>query len=219
MTIQALDPRPLAPRTLADVLWPAADQAGVGALLRNAMLVLVGSIFVAATAQVQVPFYPVPFTGQTFGVLVVGLALGWRLGGLSLALYALEGAIGLPVFAGFKGGMAILSGPTGGYIAGFIFAAAVVGALAEKGWSRSILLTLAAMVIGNIVIYACGVAWLGNWYATLGAKFIPAGATAFQAAIANGLVPFLLGDAAKIVLAALALPGAWKVVRAMRGAF
>ncbi len=214
MTTQAL-----APRTLADVFWPAADQAGAAAsLLRNAMLVLVGSIFVAATAQVQIPFYPVPFTGQTFGVLVVGMALGWRLGGLSLALYAVEGAIGLPVFAGFKGGMAILSGPTGGYIAGFIFAAAVVGALAGKGWSRSILLTLAAMVIGNIVIYACGVAWLSNWYATLGAKFIPAGATAYEAAIANGLVPFLIGDVAKIVAAALVLPGAWKVVRAMRGA-
>ena len=214
MTTQAL-----APRTLADVFWPAADQAGAAAsLLRNAMLVLVGSIFVAATAQVQIPFYPVPFTGQTFGVLVVGMALGWRLGGLSLALYAVEGAIGLPGFAGFKGGMAILSGPTGGYIAGFIFAAAVVGALAGKGWSRSILLTLAAMVIGNIVIYACGVAWLSNWYATLGAKFIPAGATAYEAAIANGLVPFLIGDVAKIVAAALVLPGAWKVVRAMRGA-
>lgn len=217
MTIQTLDPRPRTARTLADVLWPAADQAGAGALLRNALLVLVGSIFVAASAQVQVPWYPVPFTGQTFGVLVVGMALGWRLGGLSLALYALEGAIGLPVFAGFKGGAAILSGPTGGYIVGFIFAAGAVGLLAEKGWSRHVLMTVAAMVIGNLVIYAFGVAWLTNWYATLGAKFIPAGATAFEAAIANGLVPFLLGDAAKIVLAALVLPGAWKVVRAMRG--
>jgi biotin transport system substrate-specific component len=219
MTFQTLDPRPMTARTLADVLWPAADQGGAGVLLRNAMLVLVGSIFVAASAQVQVPWYPVPFTGQTFGALVVGLALGWRLGALSLALYWLEGAIGLPVFAGFKGGMAIVSGPTGGYIAGFVLAAGVVGFLAEKGWTRNVLLTLAAMVIGNIAIYACGVTWLANWYATLGAKFIPAGATAFEAAIANGLVPFLLGDAAKIVLAALALPAAWKVVRAMRGAF
>jgi len=213
MTVDTLDPRL---RTMADVLWPAADQAGLGSLLRNAMLVLVGSIFVAATAQVQVPFYPVPFTGQTFGVLVVGLALGWKLGGLSLALYALEGAIGLPVFAGFKGGAAILSGPTGGYIAGFIFAAAIVGALSEKGWSRQILLTIAAMVIGNLVIYACGVAWLANWYATLGAKFIPAGSTAYQAALVNGLLPFWLGDIAKIVAAALVLPGAWKLVRRMR---
>lgn len=219
MTVDALDPRALAPRTLAEVFWPAADQTGAGSLLRSAMLVLVGSIFVAATAQIQVPFYPVPFTGQTFGVLVVGLALGWRLGGLSLALYALEGAIGLPVFAGFKGGWAILMGPTGGYIVGFVFAAAIAGALAEKGWSRRVLLTVAAMVIGNLVIYACGVAWLTNWYATLGTKFIPAGMTAYEAGIANGLVPFLLGDAAKIIAAALVLPGAWKVVRAMRGAF
>ena len=218
MTIQALDPRALAPRTLADVFWPAADQSGAGIWLRNVVLALVGSIFVAATAQVYIPLEYVPITGQTFGVLVIGLVYGMRLGAATLALYMLEGAIGLPVFGNFMSGMAVLKGTTGGYIVGFIFAAGLVGWLAEKGWSRNVLTTVAAMVIGNVVIYAFGLAWLTYFFSTVAAGAVAAAnSTPFEFALLKGFVSYWPGDIVKIIAAALVLPTAWKIVRPMRG--
>ncbi len=110
--------------TLIAALWPATKGR---AALRVALLALAGSAFVAVSAQFQVPLWPVPITGQTFGVLVVGMVLGWRLGAASLLLYMAEGTMGLPVFAKFAAGPGVIAGPTGGYIVGFVLAAAIVG--------------------------------------------------------------------------------------------
>ncbi len=178
--------------TLADALVPNRSA------LRDALMVLGGSIFIAALSQVSIPMQPVPLTGQTLGVFLVALALGSRLGGLSVATYLLEGLVGLPVLAGFSGGIAKFTGPTGGYLIGFLLAAIVVGYLAERGWTRSVLLALAAMFVGTILIYIPGLAWLS--------KFVGADTIKF------GLSPFLIGDSIKAAIAAAALPGLWKLL-------
>ena len=197
--------------TLASAVWPDQTSPKAKRVVRAVILALLGSLFVAVTAQIQVPLWPVPVTGQTFGVLVVGLVLGWRLGGAAMLLYIAEGLVGLPVFAKFAAGPAVLMGPTGGYIAGFVVAAAIVGFLAERGWDRSVWSTGAAMLVGNIAIYILGLAWLTNFYGGAGAQYIGStGAdSAFGAAIAGGLRPFLLGDFIKLALAAALLPVAW----------
>ncbi len=200
--------------TLIGTLWPATK----GFIsLRTVILALLGSAFVAASAQVQVsllPFSPVPITGQTFAVLVVGMVFGWRLGAATLLLYMAEGAVGIPVFAKLAAGPAVIVGPTGGYIVGFVAAAAVVGYLAQRGWDRNIGLTALAMLIGNVAIYLPGVPWLAAFYAGPGIEYIAAtGAeTPFGAALAAGIAPFLVGDALKLALAACVLPLAWKPV-------
>lgn len=144
-------------RPLADALVP-----GQG-LLRNAGLVLAFSALTALSAQIKfyLPFTPVPITGQTFAVLLTGVVLGPRLGALSLLAYLAEGAMGLPVFANFGAGPAVLAGPTGGYLAGMPLAAWLVGQLTLRGWDRSPLRLAATMALGNAVIYALGLTWLG----------------------------------------------------------
>ena len=139
----------------------------------------------------------------TLVVLLIGMTYGCRLGGLTIAAYIFEGAIGLPVFAGGAAGMAILVGPTGGYLFGFLLAAVVLGWLAERGMGRSVASTVLAMVIGNIVIYLCGVAWLTN--------FIGLGK-----AVSVGVFPFLYGDALKLVVAAGFMPLAWRGIKVVR---
>ena len=198
--------------TLAGALWPAGATAG---WLRAAILAIGGSLFVALCSQITVPLWPVPITGQTFAVLVIGMAYGWRLGSATLLLYLAQGALGLPVFAKFAGGAAVLMGPTGGYLVGFVLAAGLVGYLAERGWDRSVLATAAAMLLGNVLIYLPGLAWLALFYAGPGAQFVVAtGAeSALGAAVAAGALPFLLGDALKLALAAAALPLIWRGVR------
>lgn len=197
--------------TLAEVVWQAGDGRRV---LRTAVLALAGSLFVAACAQVQIPLWPVPITGQTFAVLLVGLVFGTRLGAATVALYLLEGVLGLPVFADFSAGPGVIAGPTGGYIVGFVFAAGVVGWLAEKGWDRRPLSTVLAMILGNLVIYLFGLPWLTAFYAGPGAAYIAStGAEGpLGAAFAAGLVPFLVGDALKIALAAGLLPLVWRTI-------
>ncbi len=184
--------------TLAGALWPEKPALS-DRLLRGVLLALLGSLLVAFSAQIQVPMYPVPMTMQPFAVLLIGAAYGSRLGALTVLLYMAEGAAGLPVFAGMKGGFVHLLGPTGGYIAGFIAAAAVVGLLAERGWHRSIAFCLAAMTIGMALIYLLGV---GRLASLIG----------LDKAFAVGMLPFLVGDAVKIALAALILPGASTLV-------
>ena len=123
-----------------------------------------GTLALALSAKIQIPFWPVPLTMQTLVVLLIGMAYGWRLGGATLLLYLAEGAVGLPVFAGTpeKGiGLAYMLGTTGGYLLGFALAAAACGALAERGWDRSFARVVAAMLIGNAIIYSTGVLWLG----------------------------------------------------------
>ena len=170
--------------------------------LRDLLLVFGGSLFVAGMAQVRIPlpFTPVPLTGQTFAVLLVGAALGARRGAASLLLYLLQGLLGLPVFSGGTAGLAVLLGPTGGYLVGFVAAAWLVGMLARRGMDRRIPTALLAFLAGELVIYLFGVCWLS---AFLG----------FPRAIAAGLLPFLVGDALKLIAAALALPAAWKLVK------
>ncbi len=177
-------------------------------LARKLALAVAGTLVLWASAKLQVPFYPVPITLQTLVVLGFGMAVGWRLAGATLALYLAEGLIGLPVFAGTpeKGlGLAYMMGPTGGYLLGYLAAAVLVGWLAERGWGRNVASTVAAMVAGNAVIYALGVAWLG----TLMGWDKPV--------LEWGVYPFLLGDLFKIGLAAALLPGAWQVTRKLQG--
>ena len=193
--------------TMIDVLWPAEVRSR---WLRAAALAIAGSLLVAACSQIQVPLWPVPITGQTFAVLVIGMAYGWRLGAATLALYLCQGAAGLPVFSGFSGGLAVLAGPTAGYIVGFVLAAGLVGFMAERGWDRSVVRTAVAMVVGNLVIYLAGVPWLALFLAGTGAS------DPWATALSAGLVPFLLGDAVKLALAAAAFPVAWRLVRRWR---
>lgn len=199
--------------TLAGHLWTRRD--GARGQLRNLALAFLGSLFVAACAQIQVPMWPVPVTMQTFAVVVVGMAFGARLGAATLALYVAQGAIGLPVFANFTAGPAVLMGPTGGYIVGFVLAAWIAGSLAERGWDRKVWTTALAMLAGNAAIYLPGLAWLTILYAGALAPHIQATGAAgpFGAAIATGLMPFLVGDALKIALAAAAMPVAWRLVQ------
>jgi biotin transport system substrate-specific component len=189
--------------TIADFLVPIRVGERMGSRLRHVALIAVGAalIFVSSRVVIPVPGSPVPITGQTFGVLLVGGALGFRRGLMSVALYVLIGLIGLPFFAEGKGGVQVLQDTHGGYIVGFIVAGSLVGRLAELGWDRRIVGALGAMVVGNIVIYLFGVPWL-MYVAHLD---LPTG-------IAKGLTPFLLGDAIKLILAAAAFPVAWWVV-------
>ncbi|PWR22062.1 biotin transporter BioY [Zavarzinia compransoris] len=182
--------------------------AGEGSLIRKALIVVAGSLALWASAKVQVPFLPVPITMQTLVVLGFAMAAGRNLALATVGLYLLEGALGLPVFAGTpeKGiGLAYMMGPTGGYLLGMVLAAGILGSLGERGWDRRALTTAAAMVLGNLAIYACGLAWLGTY---LGYG---------EALVQAGLLPFVPGDLFKIALAAVMLPGAWKLLAALRG--
>lgn len=188
--------------TLLDTLWHADKPAGKA--LRATLMAVVGSLLLTLSAKVQVPFWPVPMTMQTFVVLGLGMAYGWKLGAATVMLYLLEGAFGLPVFAGTpeKGiGLAYMLSGTGGYLIGFVLAAASTGWLAERGWDRSMLGTTLAMLVGNALIYIPGVLYLGVLFG-------------FDKPILEwGLTPFLLGDVVKLVLAAMMMPLAWKILK------
>lgn len=194
--------------TLATTVWPAADDDRlIARLARGIVLAVVGSLLIWASAKIRVPFYPVPMSMQTFVILALGMAYGWRLGAATVLLYLAEGALGLPVFAGTpeKGlGLAYMAGSTGGYLFGFVLAAAVCGWLAERGWDRGVVTTAIAMLAGNILIYIPGLLWLGvlfGWDKPI---------------LAWGLFPFILGDMAKVALAAAALPLAWTAIASRR---
>lgn len=173
-------------------------------LLRQMSFALGGSLALWLSAKAQIPFYPVPLTMQTFVVLAIGVVAGWRLGAATVALYLVEGALGLPVFAGTpeKGiGLAYMLGPTGGYLIGYLLAAAACGWLAERGWSRGTVTTALAMIAGNALIYAFGLLWLGT---LLGWD---------KPILAWGLTPFLPGDLLKIALGAVLFPAAWRFLK------
>ena len=191
--------------TAATALKPTLSQSVLAgnsslSLLQQVLLAVAGSLLLWASAKVQVPFWPVPMTMQTFVVLGLGAAFGWRLGMATVALYLLQGAMGLPVFAGTpeKGiGVAYMAGPTGGYLAGFVLAAGITGWLAERGFDRNVLTMGLAMLAGTVAIYALGLGWLG---ALIG----------YEKAVQFGLVPFIHGDIAKLLLAAIVFPATWK---------
>ena len=182
--------------TLIDALLPAA---GLPAWARKTLLAVAGSLLLTLSAKINVPFYPVPMTMQTFSVLVIGAAFGWRLGTATVLLYLAQGALGLPVFAGTpeKGiGLVYMMGPTGGYLVGFVVAAALVGWLAERGWGRSFLWLAAAVFIGHAVIFAYGMAWLAN-------------GIGLAKAWAVGVEPFYLATVFKTLLAAACIKAGW----------
>ncbi|MFI5491788.1 biotin transporter BioY [Actinoplanes sp. NPDC051859] len=168
-----------------------------GALARDVLLVAGGAGFVGLLAQVSVhiPGTPVPITGQTLGVLLVGAAYGWKRAAATITLYAALGLAGVPWFAGGSGGYV---GASFGYIIGFVLAATVAGFLAERGADRTVLRSLPAMLAASAIVYAFGVTWLG-FYAGMGVT----------ETLEKGLVPFLIGDAIKVALAAGLLPTAW----------
>jgi biotin transport system substrate-specific component len=185
------------PHTLVDVLSPRQQRSRA----LDAAVVVLFSAFVALTAQVEIPLWPVPLTLQTLGVLFTGAVLGSRRSALALLLYLAEGTVGLPVFAGGASGVGYMLGPTGGYLVGFVVAAGVVGWLAERGWDRRLVWTAVAMVLGNVVIYVFGVAWLAVFLRDLGG------------ALVQGMLLFVVGDLIKIAVATLALPCSWKLAR------
>ncbi len=189
--------------TMASVFWPAKNSSGASSMLRGVVLAFIGSILLTISAKVHLPFYPVPMTMQTLVVLGLGMALGSRLGVAAVMLYMAEGAMGLPVFSGTpeKGlGVAYMMGPTGGYLLGFVVAAWATGFMAERGWDRGVISTASAMVIGNGIIYALGLLWLGS---LLGWD---------KPIIEWGMTPFLLADATKILLAVIIMPTAWRLI-------
>lgn len=187
--------------TLADFLVPIRVGERTPTRIRHVALIAAGALIVAISAQVIIPTTPVPFTGQTFGVLTVGAALGFRRGLLAMLLYLAIGLIGLPVFAEGGSGVAKLVGGSGGYLVGFVVAGAIVGRLAELGWDRRIGGSLAAMAIGTAVIYAIGVPWLKV------ALNLP-----WETAVAEGMTKFLIWDAAKLAIAAGIFPVAWWLI-------
>jgi biotin transport system substrate-specific component len=178
-----------------------------GGLLADVLLVAGGAGFVALAAQVSIdlPFTPVPITGQTFAVVLVGAGLGAVLGLASLGLYLFVGALGAPVYADGNHGWDVLTGPTGGYIVGFVLAAGLTGYLAQRRWDRRFSSAVAAMLTGNVVIYLVGLPWL--------AEQIDAG---LEGTLEAGLYPFVVGDLLKLYLAGALLPTAWGLVGRVR---
>ena len=169
---------------------------------RSVGLVIVFSLFIAACAQFSIQIGPVPITGQSFAVLLTGALLGSRLGAAAVIAYLIEGALGLPFFAGGGSGIVRFFGPTGGYLVAFPAAAFITGAFAEQGWDKKYLTAVAAMGIGSVVILLGGLAW----YSVLTNTPV---VTAFQIAT----LPFLPGDVIKIALAAAVLPTGWALLK------
>lgn len=184
--------------SLAQAVFPRASW------LRDLLLVVGGVIFVALLAQVRIvlPFTPVPITGQTLGVILIGAAYGWRLGFITLATYVVSGVVGLPVFAGGAAGLARLFGPTGGYLVAFPLAAALIGFLVQRfGVDRHPLRMAASMALCSVLILGLGSTWLSF-----------ALQTSMSDALAKGAFPFIPGDLVKMAIAALLLPGAWRLI-------
>lgn len=192
--------------TLAGFLMPSERMAKLAASM---LLAIVGSLLLWVSAKIKIDLPLVPITLQSLVVLGLGAAYGWRLGAATVLLYLAQGAFGLPVFAGTpeKGmGLAYMMGPTGGYLFGFLIAAALVGWLAQKGADRNAFTMFGAMLLGAIAIYLPGIIWLAGWMMQVKTmEFTPA----VTAAIAGGFLPFIWGDIVKAALAAMAFPAAW----------
>jgi biotin transport system substrate-specific component len=187
------------------------------AVVFDAVLVAGGSLVIAGLAQlsIRLPFTPVPITGQTLGVLLVGTAYGWLRGGLTLALYLAEIAVGLPFAAEGEAGLdrLTLATPSGGYLWGFLTASLLMGWLANRGWDRNLRSSISVMLLGSVVIYLLGLPWLQaspTFEAFLGHP--PTLENTLQA----GLYPFVVGDTLKLLLAAGLLPAAWRLARGPR---
>ena len=186
--------------TLSHTLFPAMTRA------TQVLLVLGGTIFIALAAQVSVPMFPVPMTLQTLAILIVGLTYGARLGAATLAVYLMEGAFGLPVFANGAGTLAYMMGPTGGFLLGFVMVAFFAGLAADRGLAKGFVSTALVALLVSALLYIPGVIWLTS--------VTP---LSLGGAVKAGLVPFLAGDMVKAVMAALVVTGGWAAMKARRG--
>lgn len=175
--------------SLMDRIWPVTGT--VAKTTRATVLILVGSVLLALSAHIQIPFWPVPMTMESFVVLMLGLGYAGALGSATVFAFLVEGALGFPVFV-HGAGLAYFAGPTGGYLVGFLAAALLLGEFRRRGWTRSIPGTLASALIADIAIFVFGVAWLS---VLIG----------FDKAVAVGVVPFVLGDALKVLVAGLSV--------------
>ena len=172
----------------------------------DAVLIIAGAALTAVSAQIAVPLWPVPITGQTLAVLLVGVTLGAVRGGLSMVLYAILGIVGLPVFSESSSGWGVIAGPSGGYIIGFIFAAILTGWLAQREWDRKLLRAFVAFLAGSVVTFAFGLPWLATY---LGAVGVP---NDLNSVLTAGLYPFILGGIVKSILGAGIITLAWVAV-------
>lgn len=187
-------------KVLSEIFGPTE---GAALRLKQAALVVAGIVILAVAAKIKVPMFPVPMTMGTFAVLGLGAAYGPRLGLTTIMGYMIVGMLGFDVFAGSSAelnGLEYMMGGTGGYLVGYMLATLALGMLARRGWDRSVMWMAAAMVIGNVLIYIPGLAWLLQLYGPE------------KPILEWGLTPFLAGDALKLVLAAVVLPAAWKLV-------
>ena len=184
-------------RPLVDLALPQNGAARLGAQI---VLAVLGTLLLTLSAKTKVVLGPVDMSLQTLAVLLIGASFGFRLGVATLLLYLAEGAAGLPVFA-LGGGLSYFMGPTAGYLISYPIAAFLVGWLAERRWDRKLLTATVAMLLGNLVIYAIGMAWLGTYKGIL-----------FEVStLVAGVQPFILGDLTKIAVAAVVLPSAWRI--------
>ena len=172
---------------------------GINNYTKNIFLVFFGTILLAVSSKIQVPFWPVPMTMQTFVVLIIAMAYGWKLSLLTLIAYLIEGAIGLPVFAR-GGGLTYLIGPTAGYLYGMAIAAAVIGYFADLGYGKSTIKCIVPLLLGTIIIFICGIGYLSS-------------IIGFEKAIAAGLLPFIPSELFKIALALFIIPSIWKYIQ------
>lgn len=193
---------PMVP-VLGDALWPVS---GPALWARRAVLLVLGVLVLTLAAKVQlpVPGSPVPVTLGTLGILAIGVAYGPALGLVTVLGYLLLGASGVAVFAGEKAGLIYMMGGTGGYLVGYALAVLTLGALARRGWDRSVIWMALALLLGNIVIYLPGLIWLRGF------------ADSWAQTLAWGLTPFLIGDGLKLALAALVTPALWRLVGSAR---
>lgn len=189
--------------TLMDAALPGRYGRAKDIFLIAAFAVLMPLL---AGVAIPLPFTPVPITGQTFGVLLAGALLGPRRGALAMLVYLAEGLAGLPVFAGGTSawspslfGVPVIIGPSAGYLFSFPIAAFAVGCLAERGWDRRFWRAIAMMLVGQVIIYLVGLIWLGTY-------------VGIQQAVPLGLLPFVVGDVLKVLLAAALLPSAWHLL-------
>lgn len=185
--------------TLIDLIWEPSDETRDS--IRNLTIVILGSWFLALMAQITIPlpFSPVPITAQTFAVLVIGSSLGPRKALVATLLYLFQGAIGLPFFAGGKSGLSILSGPTSGYLFGFVLASYVMGYLSQKKLDRSLKTSLILFLTGHSIIYLCGLTVLIFFVGKTNVLTL-------------GLYPFIPGLLIKSTMAAIVTPTAWKIL-------
>lgn len=191
---------------LSEEVWSAEGSA---LWVKRVVLVILGIVALAIAAKIKVPVWPspVPVTLGTFAVLTIGTAYGPRLGLATIVGYMLIGALGFDVFANSASGatgIEYMMGGTGGYLVGFVLATIALGYAARRGWDRNVVSMAAAMFVGSLIIYIPGVLWLAHLYS-------------WENAFAWGVTPFLIGDAMKLALAALVVPGVWKLVGKARG--